>query len=364
MEIETVNLLKKVYKTDNTALIISGTGTYGMEMTLRSLFEPGERIAVVNGGIFGAVAISIARIVGLDPVSIDFEEGCHIDVDRIRDVVLKDDSIKAVYVAHDETTTGIMAPLREIGEVCRERDLLFIVDAISSISGADLRTDEWGIDVCIASAQKCMNGPQGLVLLAVSDKAYAKMNARKTPIDSLSLDLGTWTRYHETKVKGYLDWWKKGGKPPVFDCRAPHEVSPPCTLVWGLQGALEDILAEGLDRRFARHAVAGKAMREGIKAMGANLFTEECAASEVVTVVALPHEIDERELREFLLNKHHLAIGNGEVAHTVRIGTMGITASEKYVLPCLSSLADGLSHFGLKTDAGAGLAAAATLFCA
>lgn len=358
-EIQVVQMLKQVYKTKNITLITTGTGTYGIEMGLRSTFERSEKVAVIDCGTFGAVAASILSIVGLEPVVIHFPHGAAVDLDRVRDVIAADSQIRGLYAVHDETTTGIIAPIAELGKIAREKDLIFAVDAISSISGVELKTDEWGIDLCFGSAQKCMNGPQGLVTISISPRALEKISSRKTPIDTLSLDLTTWIRYHEVKVRGYLNWWKTGGPAPAFNSRAPHEVSPSATLVWGLKGALEDILCEGLDKRIARHAKAGRAVRRGIAALGLPIVAQsEEIASDVVTVVRLPNGIDEREFRAYLLNTHQLALGNGEIGNdNVRIGTMGMVACMQYVLPVIAYVADGLEHFGFRADAGAAMAA-------
>lgn len=360
MEIDTISLLKQVYKTENTTLIATGTGTYGIEMGLRSVFEPGEKVLVIDTGTFGAVAASILSILGVEPVVVKFPAGAPTDLDVVRKTILGTPGLKGLYVVHDETTTGVMQPVEALGQICREFDLIYCVDAISSISGVELQTDAWGIDLCFGSAQKCMNGPQGIVTLAVSERAYKKMRSRKTEIDSLSLDLETWTRYHEVKVKGYLDWWKRGGPAPDFPSRAPHEVSPPATLVFGLLGALEDIHAEGLEARLQRHVRAGQAVRRGVEAMGLSIVAEtERIASDVVTVIRLPQGIEERTLREYLLGQFRVALGNGEMGpDTVRIGTMGITANAKYILPTLGALGEGLRYFGAKVDAEAGLLAA------
>lgn len=359
-EIATVAMLKQVYQTQNKTLLVTGTGTYGIEMGMRSVFEEGEKVAVIDSGIFGAVASSILSIVGLKPVPVKFDYGAAIDVDRVREVLKGDSQIRGLYAVHDETTTGVMAPLAELGKLAEEFDLIFIVDAISSISGVDLKTDEWGIDLCFGSAQKCLNGPQGLVTVAVSQCAFDKIASRKTPINTLSLDLTTWTRYHEVKVCQYLEWWKRGGEAPEFKSRAPHEVSPSATLVWGLQGALEDVLAEGLEQRFARHETAGRAVRRGIAAMGLSIVAQsESIASDVVTVVRLPEGLNEREIRAYLLDRHRIALGNGEIgSDNIRIGTMGITANMKYVLPVIAGLADTLSHFGVPVNASAAMDAA------
>jgi aspartate aminotransferase-like enzyme len=363
-EVEVVKMLKEVYKTDNKVVIATGTGTYGIEMGLRSTFEPGEKVIVINTGVFGAVSKSILEILGITPVELKFEYGCAVDIEAVKSLLEKDMDIKGLYVVHDETTTGAIQPIQELGKLCREYNIIFAVDAISSIAGVELETDKWGIDLCFGSAQKCMNGPQGLVTIAVSERVYEKISRRKTPIDSLSLDLETWTRYHEFKVKKYLEWWKNGGEAPKFISRAPHEVSPPATLIWGLQGALEDILAEGLEKRIKRHEKAGKAVRNAIDALGLKRVTEdEELVSDVVTVVRLPEGIMERDFREHMLKKYNVALGNGEIGNdNVRIGTMGISALPKYVFPTIAAFGNTLRHFGVKIDSGAALAAADKVF--
>jgi len=209
-----------------------------------------------------------------------------------------------------------------------------------------------------------MNGPQGLVMVAVSSKAWDKVKNRKTINSSLSLDLETWKRYQEIKVRKYHEWWKTGGEEPKFTARAPHEVSLPATLVWGLQGALEDILEEGLEHVFMRHKVAGQAVRSCMDALELERVTKiESIVSDVVTVVKLPDGIEERDFREVMLKKYGVAIGNGEIGHdNVRIGTMGMAASPKYVLPMISAFENSLTYFGAKIAMGEGLKAAHEVF--
>lgn len=287
-----------------------------------------------------------------------------MDLDIIRDTLKNDPGITGLYAVHDETTTGAIQPIEELGEISREFDLIFAVDAISSIGGVELETDAWGIDLCFASGQKCMNGPQGLVITSVSPRVWDKIKKRKTPITSLSLDLETWKRYQEVKVRKYHEWWKTGGEEPKFEARAPHEVSPPATLVWGLQGALEDILEEGLEHVFERHKVAGQAVRAGVDSIGLDRVTkDEKTISDVVTVIRLPKGIDERKFREVMLKSYGVAIGNGEIGHdNVRVGTMGIAASPKYVLPMLSAMENALADFGVKVACGDAVKAAQQVF--
>ena len=356
-EEKTVEMLKKVYKTENEVLIVTGTGTYGIEMGLRSTFAEGEAVLVINTGIFGVVAKSILEIIGATPIEFKVEYGREVNIDAVRQIIQKNKDIKGLYVVHDETTTGAMQPVEELGKLCGDFDIIFAVDAMSSIGGVELETDKWDIDLCFGSAQKCMNGPQGLATIAVSNKVYEKIKKRKTKTDSLSLDLETWRRYHEIKVKKYHKWWKTGGEEPKFISRAPHEVSLPATLVWGLQGALEDILSEGMERRIIRHSFAGKAVRSAVDALGLERVTkDEKVVSDVVTVVRLPKGIIERDFRQCMLEKYLVALGNGEIGpDNVRIGTMGISASPKYILPTISALGNSLKHFGVEVDTGKAL---------
>ncbi|MGI6485494.1 MAG: alanine--glyoxylate aminotransferase family protein [Thermoanaerobacterales bacterium] len=362
-EEQTVKMMKKLYNTKNDLLIVTGTGTFAIEMGLRSTFEPGEKILVINTGIFGEVAKCIAEIIGLDCIEYKVDYGEPIDLEKVEELI-KNSKPNCLYVVHDETTTGAEQPVDELGLLCRKYDLLFVVDAVSSFGGLDVRTDEWGIDLCFGSAQKCINGPQGIATISISPKIWDKIKKRKTEIDTLSLDLETWRRYHDVKVKKYHEWWKKGGDPPKFDYRAPHEVSLPATLVWGLQGALEDIFEEGLENRIQRHKVAGKAVRAAVDSLGLERVTkDEKTISDVVTVVRLPKGIKERDFREVMLKKYRVVLANGEIGDdNVRIGTMGISAAPKYILPTIAALENALVHFGVKVKKGEALNRAHEIF--
>ncbi|MGI9950760.1 aminotransferase class V-fold PLP-dependent enzyme [Moorellaceae bacterium AZ2] len=363
-EEKTIDMLKQVMKTRNDVLLIAGSGTYGIEAGFRSVFEPGEKVMVINTGVFGEVGKCLLEIVGAIPVEIKVDYGDEVNLDRVIEVLEKDRTIKGLFVVQDETTTGTIQPVPELGKIAAEFDLIFAVDAISAVGGIEVETDKWGIDLCFASPQKCLNAPQGLAIVAVSPKAWDKIAQRKEKTNSLSLDLEVWKRYHDIKVRAYHKWWQTGGKEPKPQGRAPHEVSPAATLVWGLQGALESVLDEGLEKVISRHQVAGKAVREAVSKLGLEIVAKsEKVASDVVTVVRLPKGIEERDFREVMLRKYGVALGNGEIgSDNVRIGTMGMAASPKYVLPTISALENTLEYFGFKVKKGEALVAAHEVF--
>jgi len=363
-EIETVNMLKEIYNTKNDVLIITGTGTYGLEAGFRSLFEPEEKVLVINTGIFGEVGKCLLEIIGVVPIDFKVSYGEEVNLKAVREVLEKTPNIIGLFVVHDETTTGAIQPVKELGEIASEFDLLYTVDAISSIGGVELNIDKCGIDLCFGNAQKCINGPQGLVTVSVSPKAWNKIKKRKSLNTSLCLDLEVWKRYQYIKVKKSYEWWQKGGEEPKFISKAPHEVSPPATLVLGLKGALEDIFEEGLENVFKRHRIAGKAVRQAIDALGLERVTKnKKIVSNMVTAVRLPNGIHERDFREVMLKKYSIAIGNGEIGQdNVRIGTMGIAASYKYVLPTIFAIGNTLEHFGVSVDKREALKAASEVF--
>lgn len=363
-EEKVITMLRQVYRTHNDILILAGSGTYGIEAGLRSVFEAGEKVLVINSGVFGAVGRYLLEILGAVPVEIKVDYGSKVDLGLVRDTLARDGNIRGLFVVHDETTTGTIQPIRELGAIAAEFDLIYAVDAISSLAGLELATDEWGIDLCFASPQKCLNGPQGLALVAVSTKAWDKIKMRSRVTNSLSLDLEVWRRYHDVKVKAYHRWWQDGGAEPKPEGRAPHEVSPSATLIFGLEGALEALLEEGLENAIERQRIAGRAVRRAVQALGLHIVAKsEELASDVATVVKLPQGIDEKDFRALMWQNYGVAIGNGEIGpDNVRIGTMGLAASPQYVLPTIEALENTLTDFGVKIARGKGVEAARATF--
>jgi aspartate aminotransferase-like enzyme len=356
LELETISLLQRLMHTENDVLLITGSATYGEEAAILSLVEPGQKVITVNSGVYGQVLTDLVNITGGVPVEIRIEEGKAVTPEQIRNVLLKEPDVVMVAAVHCDTSVGTINPIPEIGAMLAEfPDVLFVVDAVSALGATQLRVDEWRIDVCCTSPQKCVNGPQGVAIVSVSDKAWHTIEGRSTPINSLCLDLTVWRDYHD----GVREAHESGRWTDISYAtqKAIHGPSPSYALVAALNAALEAIVDEGEDRVFARHELAARAVREAIRAMGLKVKADESVAAPICTCIEFPREVDWTELASTMLEEHGIALAAG-----FRIGNMGFVADPRYVLPTISALESTLSRLGYDVPPGAGLEAARRVF--
>jgi len=355
LEIETIQCLQQVLNTSNDILLIAGSATYGEEAALMSLLEAGQKVLVVDSGMYGQVLIDLTRIVGCKALPLKPSPGHAITPEVIRAALAADPEIAMVAVVHCDTSTGIINPVGEIGELLKDEfpAVLLMVDAVSSVGAVEVRVDDWNIDICFTSAQKCINGPQGVAIVTVSRRAWEAIAGRRTPIPSLCLDLTVWKEYHDGVKKAYAN--KRWSDISTATVKAIHGPSPSYTLVAGLRAALKAILDEGLDKVFARHKIAARAVRAGLKAMGVKVFAHEGSAAPVSTALIFSDKVDWTELASKMFFERNIALASG-----FRIGTMGQSASNDYVLTVLRELEQVLAELGHPVTSG--LAAAQAVF--
>ncbi|MCP4629509.1 MAG: alanine--glyoxylate aminotransferase family protein [bacterium] len=341
LEIETTEYLQQLLNTNNDILLIAGSATYGEEAALLSLLEAGQKVLVVDSGMYGQVLIDLTEIVGCSPVPLKPPTGRAVAPEMIRSALEADSEIAMVAVVHCDTSTGIINPLSEIGSLLKNdfQDVLFLVDAVSSAGAVEIRVDDWNIDLCITSAQKCINGPQGIAILSVSQHAWDVISGRSTPIQSLCLDLTVWKEYHDGVKHAYsMNKWSDISTATV---KAIHGPSPSYTLVAGLHAALKAILGEGLKRVLARHEIAARAVRAGIRAMGIRILADEKSAAPVSTALIFSEEVDWTALASKIFFERNIALASG-----FRIGTMGQSACKDHVLTVLRELEQVLTEMG------------------
>src|SRR5437867_3638883 len=320
--------LRDVFQTRGEVLVMPGSGRTALEAGALSVIEPGDRVLVVGAGVFGLMMREIMDRAGADATEFPIEWGARLDVDRLAREAERVRP-KAITLVHNETSTGTTYPAAEVAKIARAVDALFMLDTVSSIAGLDVRTDEWGVDLNMTGSQKCLAAPLGMALVSVSPRAWRAMEQRKKKAQSYAYDLLRWR-----------DNWvpvSRGGKIPDGTPRR-QPISIPTHLTVALQVAVRLILEEGIANRARRHAIAGGALRAGV---------------EPAAVVA--------RMRE----QYGILIGTGLDkirTSTLRIGTMGITASPHYVLPTLSALEMALRDLGDKGEPGAGVGAAQAAF--
>jgi aspartate aminotransferase-like enzyme len=299
---ECLGRLREVFRTGEEVLLFGGSGTGAMESAVANLCSPGERVLVVSAGYFGERWASLAKAFGTDVDHLRYAWG---EVPTVEDTAahLHEGEATTVFLTHSETSTGVVIDLQPFAAAASEAGALSVVDAISSLGAVPLETDAWGIDVVASGAQKALMTPPGLAMTSASQAAWEKSTTSASP------------RY-------YWDWERTRKGQSTLD--AP--VTPPVSLVAGLNVALGMLLEEGLEAAFERHVRLGRACREGLKAMGLELSSPDEDSSAVVTAARAPEGIDSDELVLLLRDRHGvtLAPGQGELKGKIfRIGHIG-----------------------------------------
>lgn len=341
---ECCECLKKIFQTKNSDIIIlPGTGRVSLESAIASVIEPGDEVLNIVDGLFSEWISEIVNTYRGKSINLEFEWGKPITLEKIKEKLEEDDKIKMVTVVHSESSTGVLHPIKEIGKIVHKYDKLYFVDAISSLGAIDIKTDEWNIDLCCAASQKCLSAPIGLAIISVSKKAWDYMRKRKEPPYTFSFNLIKWKQ-------NFI------GKP----IPRSYPEYPSTHLIYALHEAINIILEEGLENVFKRHKIIGEAVRAGIKAMGLKMFPEEDIATNTLTVICTPNNINVENIIKIMKEKHHVFIAGAPPSPRLkgkifRIGHMGLTASPNYVIPTLSALEDTLKELGLNFNFGIGL---------
>jgi len=292
--------LKEVFRTANDVLLYTSSGTGTMESAVANICSPGERVCVVTAGSFGDRWASIAEAYGCEVDRLAYEWG---EAPLAEDLAarLAEREARVVLLTHSETSTGVVADVRALTAVVKEAGAIAVIDAISSLGAVPLETDEWNVDVVVSGSQKALMTPPGLALVSVSQEAW---DAR-----------GTLPRF-------YFDWERTRKAQAIFDA----SFTPAVSLVTGLDVALGMLLEPGLESAFQHHIRLGRACREGIKALGLELFSPDDDSSAVLTAVRAPEGIDAGELLLLLRDRHGVTLAPGQGAlkgKIFRIGHIG-----------------------------------------
>jgi aspartate aminotransferase-like enzyme len=347
--------LRDVFQTRSEVILLPGSGRTALEAGAASVIEPGDPVLVIVAGQFGLLMREIMSRLGAAVTEFPVELGARLDLDRLAREAGRIRP-KAITLVHNETSTGTTYPAAEVGLIARRVGALFFLDTVSSLAGLDVRTDEWGVDLNMTGSQKCLAAPLGLALASVSDRAWEAMEQRKTKPPTRAYDLLLWK-----------EWWipqSRGGKVPDGAPRR-QPVSIPTHLTAAMREAVRLILDEGLPHRVRRHEVAATALRAGLTAMGLEMFPDATVLSNTVSCVRTPRGVDPAAVVARMREHYGILIGTGLAemrTFTLRIGTMGMTASPQYVLPTLSALELTLRDLAAPPPPGAGVAAAQTAF--
>lgn len=317
-------MVQETFQTENNlTFVVSAPGSAGMETCLVNLLEPGDEALICIHGVFGGRMADIVERCGAKLIKVEAPWGEPIDPRQVKEA-LENCNPKIVAIVHAETSTGVLQPLEEIGQMARDAGALFVVDAVTSYCGADLRVDEWGIDAIYSGSQKCLSAPPGLSPVSFSDRAVAALDARKTKVQSWFLDLSL--------VKNYWAGQK----------RAYHHTAP-VSAMFALREAYRVVLEEGLEARFARHQRNHELLRDGLEELGFEFLVDPQYRLPMLNAVKLPPGADDATLRSRLLHEYNIEVGGGLgkfAGKLWRIGLMGESSTPNHVHMLLAALKD------------------------
>ena len=327
---------RRVFKTRNDLLLLTSSGTGGLESAVANLVSPGDEVVVGLCGNFGERFAALASAYGADVVRLEMEWGQPVEADDLAVVLERHPKAKVVLLTHNETSTGVTNPLRELARAARNADRIVVVDGVSSISSIDIDTDGWGVDVAVSGSQKGWMAPPGFALVSVSDRAWAQQAKARSP-------------------RFYFDWkeakaWAEKGMTPF---------TPAIPVAFAMQEGLRMLEEEGLANVYERHARLARATQAGLEALGFQLFAREGYRSNTVTSAVPPPGLDVNALRKLIDTKYGVVIAGGQGKMTgkmVRVGHLGAVA-EGDVVQVIWTLEQALEELDVAPADGRGVAA-------
>jgi len=330
-------LLREFFETKNEVVIMTGSGTVGMDAAVGSVIGREDKIVTISNGKFGERFTEIGERYGRS-IPVKFEWGTPFDLDKVEAAL--EEGAKAVAMVHNETSVGLTNPAKEVGRLARKHDAVFIVDGISSIGGNEFPTDGWEIDIAITGSQKALAVPPGLAMVSVSPRAEERLGAKSAS--------------YYADLKGYL---KSARKSPV---QTPY--TPAVPLFYALQEALHMAAEEGFAARRARTAKQAEAVRSAAKALDIELFpqvNEHSHYSNTVTAMKMPKGVTDDKLRGGMKKQGVVVSGGQEQlkGKIFRIGTMGVCSTPD-ILRTIQTLELVLAKEGRLPERGAGVEAA------
>jgi aspartate aminotransferase-like enzyme len=283
--------LQYFFQTASPVLTYPSSGTGGQECAVVNLFSPGDHVVAIVIGSFGDRLAKIAEAYGLQVTRIEFPWGKAADLKTIETHLKELPPYRGVLVTHNETSTGVINDIQAIAGLVRQDrpDALIVVDAVSSLSCIPLEMDLWNLDVVFTGSQKGWMTPPGLMMIAASPRAWEANRSARLP-------------------RFYFDWALARKHLGAWQ----HPTTPPVSLFYALDVALEMMLTEGREAIFARHRHAGEYVRRRAVAMGLELLADHQYVSDTVTAIKFPEGIDGKALLNTLRQEDHIVFAGGQ----------------------------------------------------
>ncbi|CAN5784111.1 alanine--glyoxylate aminotransferase family protein [soil metagenome] len=314
--------LRRVHRTDGDVLLWPGSGSAGWEIAIANLINQGDPVLIAVCGDFGDRFARVAIALGADVRRVDAPWGQAITPDILRQGLNQHPDVVAVLLTHNETSTGVTNPLKELASEVRSHGALVLVDAVSSAAGLPLEVDGWGLDFVLSGSQKAWMSPPGVVIVAVGERVWAAQRRCTNP----------------------LYFWS------IADARdaalnGSTTTTPPLSTLYALDAASRMIESESVDEVWKRHQVVGNRTRAGLADLGLEVFADQTYASNTVTAFYPPSRDSAKPIVDAMFQEHGVTIagGQGHLADAIlRIGHMGWVNLDD-IDACLGALALTLS---------------------
>jgi aspartate aminotransferase-like enzyme len=300
---ETLKLAREIHRTDGDVLTWAATGSAGWEVAVVNLLSPGDPVLVGVNGHFGERFARVADRLGIEVRRIDVEWGEAILPAQLQSALEAHPDVKAVFLVHNETSTGVTNPLRDLASIAREHGALVVVDAVSAAGALPLEVDAWGIDFVFSGSQKAWMCPPGLLIVAAGPRA--------------------WQAHQRSEYRRFM-WDMSDAKKAADQGMTP--TTPPLSMIYAFRAALGMIVDEGIEQVWNRHRHLGLMTREGITSAGIRLFAQRGFESDSVTAFLPPASVTAASLLEMLRRDYDVEVQGGQ-AHLadrlIRVGHMG-----------------------------------------
>ncbi len=338
---EVMEGLRWAYETKNDIFIYPSSGTGGMEVAVVNMFSPQDKVIVLNIGNFGARFVKICKAYGVEVNDVKFERGKPADP-KVLEAELKKGPVKAVLMQQNETSTGVLNDVEALAKTVRanQPEALIIVDAVSGMMAAPLKTDEWDLDVVVSGSQKAFMVPPGVSAVSISKRA--------------------WKAYENSKCSKH--YWDLG----LMKEEAPKGhtyTTPPESLIFGMREGLAMLKEEGKENVYARHQHNRDLVRAACRALGLKLLADDSHASPAVTAIFAPDGLDGEKIRAMMRDEFNVEVAPGQSelkGKIFRIGHLGYIDSLD-IIGAFAALEVLLKRMGAKTNFGAGVKAAMEL---
>lgn len=326
---ETCELISRLLHTENETIIMDGEGILGLEAACASLTEPGDKVLVLDNGIFGKGFADFVTLYGGIPTLYTVDDKNPIDTIALRDFLKENHDYKYATVVHCDTPSGMLNPIGQLCPLLKEYGILTVVDSVSAMFGEEVRVDAYQIDILCGGSQKVVSAPPGLTMVTVSQAAKQAMAERKLPIASFYANIKAFEGYYEKKWFPYTM--------PISD-------------IYGLREAIENIKAD--KDMLDRHARIGEACRTAITEAGLKLHLNS-GFSNTVTVFDVPRETNAKDILETMKQEHNIMLAgsfDSLAGQVIRIGHMGSNANIADMAETMEALGQTLKSLGVEIE--------------